>query len=365
MSFAVATMKKMKQENLHGIESHDQREFKNHSNKDIDPSRSDQNYDLVNSSPIDFKKNTMDFINAHKKSARAVRKDAVVMDEWIISSDQAFFKNMNNQETKHYFETAVNYFKENYGTENVRYADVHMDETTPHMHMGIVPFTKDYRLSSKDVFNRMALRKIQDDFPKYMQDHGFDVERGHEDSERKKLTVKEYKQVQAEIHKQNERRNKTRHSISENIKSIAPNTYINYRNGKKSEAISTDDGFRAFLKQSVNWLTNVLLHQLQHWEDKLHKQAVSLDNREQGLIQREHDLQEKAKELNSSDIAIYKQKSEVYEEAINRLPFKTKMTVLNQLTSVQKEQQSTAQRNLKGNQKNFGMGLNHKNGLQR
>lgn len=365
MSFAVATMKKMKQENLHGIELHDQREFKKHSNEDIDPSRSDQNYDLVNFSPIDFKKNTMDFINAHKKSSRAVRKDAVIMDEWIISSDQAFFKNMSSQETKHYFETAVDYFKENYGTENVRYADVHMDETTPHMHMGVVPFTKDYRLSSKEVFNRVALRKVQDDFPKYMQEHGFIVERGHEDSERKKLTVKEYKQVQAEIHKRNEERNKARQTISENIKSIAPNLHINYKDGTKSDPISTGTGFKSFLKRSVNWLTHVLLHQLQLLADKLRKQAVSLDKREQTLIQREADLQEKTKKLNSSDIAIYKQKSEDYEEAINRLPFETKMTVLNQLTSVQKEQRATAQRNLKGNQKKIGVGVNHKNGLQR
>lgn len=286
MSFAVATMKKMKQENLSGIQHHDQREFKNHANEDIDKSRTHLNYDLINSEPVNFKKNVMDFIDTTKKSKRAVRKDAVVLDEWIISSDQNFFKGLDDEKTKQYFETAVNYFKENYGAENVRYADVHMDETTPHMHMGIVPFTQDYRLSSKDVFNRAALRKVQDNFPEYMRKHGFDVQRGHENSERKKLTVKEYKQVQAEIHKQNKGRNKARRTISEDIKSIAPKTCMRYSDGTKSETISTDDGFKAFLKQSVSWLTHVLLHQLQYLKDKLEARAKDLDKRELELEQR-------------------------------------------------------------------------------
>jgi len=47
MSFAVATMKKLKVENLKGLERHNQRESRNHENKDIDTSRSELNYDLV------------------------------------------------------------------------------------------------------------------------------------------------------------------------------------------------------------------------------------------------------------------------------------------------------------------------------
>ena len=41
--YAVATMKKMKAENLSGMLRHDFRETKNHKNKDIDPNKSDQN----------------------------------------------------------------------------------------------------------------------------------------------------------------------------------------------------------------------------------------------------------------------------------------------------------------------------------
>ena len=65
------------------------------------------------------------------------------------------------------------------------YANVHLDETTPHMHMGIVPM-KDGKLTSKTVFNRETLKRIQEEFPKHLQEKGFDIERGEENSQRKK-----------------------------------------------------------------------------------------------------------------------------------------------------------------------------------
>ncbi|PJH69118.1 hypothetical protein CVR96_28005, partial [Salmonella enterica subsp. enterica serovar Typhimurium] len=48
MSYVVARMQKMKADNLVGIGNHNQRRTKNHSNQDIDISKSHLNYDLVN-----------------------------------------------------------------------------------------------------------------------------------------------------------------------------------------------------------------------------------------------------------------------------------------------------------------------------
>jgi hypothetical protein len=46
MSYLVATMKKMKAENLHGVFMHDFRLTKNHANEQIDVSKSADNFDL-------------------------------------------------------------------------------------------------------------------------------------------------------------------------------------------------------------------------------------------------------------------------------------------------------------------------------
>lgn len=48
MSMIVARMEKMKSGNLVGIGNHNQRKTKNHSNKEIDKTRSHLNYDLLN-----------------------------------------------------------------------------------------------------------------------------------------------------------------------------------------------------------------------------------------------------------------------------------------------------------------------------
>ena len=194
MSMIVARMQKMKAENLIGIGNHNQRKTKNHSNPDIDTSLSELNYDLVNRTD-NYKKDIENFINENKSTTRAVRKDAVLINEWIITSDRKFFENLSDEDTKKFFITAKEYFAENFGEENIRYATVHLDESTPHLHMGIVPFDKDKKLSAKRVFNREALRNVQEDLPKLLQEKGFDIERGLEGSDRKNLTVPEFKKL--------------------------------------------------------------------------------------------------------------------------------------------------------------------------
>ena len=204
MSYMVARMQKMKAVNLGGAYRHNERIFENHSNKDIDTSRSHLNYELTERDrELSYKSQIEDYINENKVSERAIRKDAVLCDEWIITSDKAFFEKLDQEKTRDFFETAKNYFAENYGEENIAYASVHLDESTPHMHMGVVPF-QDGKLSSKAMFDKEELKKIQEDLPKYMNEHGFELERGELNSEAKHKTVAEFKQEMAgkEIEKQ-------------------------------------------------------------------------------------------------------------------------------------------------------------------
>lgn len=203
MSYCVARMEKMKSDNLVGIGNHNQRRFSNHSNKDIDVSKSHLNYDILDKVKS-YKTDIEGYINANKSSKRAVRKDAVLVCEWIITSDSDFFESMSPADTREYFQTAIDFFAERYGSKNLMYAQVHLDERTPHMHLGIVPFDKDNKLTAKTMFDREALQDIQNELPLYMNERGFKVERGRSGSEAKHLTVQEYKDVQKEIKKQSE-----------------------------------------------------------------------------------------------------------------------------------------------------------------
>ncbi|MBQ2064268.1 MAG: plasmid recombination protein, partial [Firmicutes bacterium] len=78
-----------------------------------------------------------------------------------------------------YFERAAAFLYDRIGKEHVISAIVHMDETSPHMHLCFFPITKDGRLSAKDILgNRARMSEWQDDFYEYM--HGFypELERG-------------------------------------------------------------------------------------------------------------------------------------------------------------------------------------------
>lgn len=219
MSYLVARMQKMKAGNLVGMGNHNQRLTDNHSNKDIDTERSYLNYDLVNRTD-NYKTDIQQFINDNKLSSRAVRKDAVLINEWIITSDNHFFKDKDDKEIKDFFEQSKDYFAEKFGDENIRYAQVHLDETTPHMHLGIVPFNAENKLSAKTVFNRQVLQAVQDELPTYLQERGFNLERGEKGSERKNLSVPEYKAMREDLKKIETEKQKTQAKLADTKKQL-------------------------------------------------------------------------------------------------------------------------------------------------
>ena len=186
MSYAVARMQKMKSGNLGGAYRHNERIFENHLNYELtDRDRS-----------IPYDRQIKQYINDNKISKRALRKDAVLCNEWIITSDKAFFENMSPEQIKNFFETAKNFFAERYGNSNIAYAMVHLDESTPHMHLGLVPM-QNGKLSSKSLFgSRDQLKEIQEAFPRYLNEHGYNLQRGESDSKKKHLETAEFKEKQ-------------------------------------------------------------------------------------------------------------------------------------------------------------------------
>src|SRR5699024_3433207 len=167
MSYAVVRMQKMKSHDLKGIQFHNKPEIENKTNDNIDKKHSHENYDLKNEENINYNDRVKDIIDSQKTGTRKTRKDAVLVNELLITSDRNFFDNLNKDEQNRFFEESYNLLSERYGKQNVAYATVHNDERTPHMHMGIVPM-RDGKLQGKNVFNRQELLWLQDKFPKHM-----------------------------------------------------------------------------------------------------------------------------------------------------------------------------------------------------
>ncbi|MGG0009167.1 MobV family relaxase [Bacillus tropicus] len=183
MSYAIIRMQKFKQGDIKGLQFHHQRERESQTNPDIIPGAQELNYDLVNNQNIDYNKIIEEKIA--ERVARTVRRDAVIMCEFLITSDREFFEELTPDRERKFFETALDFVKQEYGEQNVIHATVHKDEMTPHMHCAIVPITEDGRLSAKEYFGkRQQLIALQDNFQKYMVENGFELKRGISSSRR-------------------------------------------------------------------------------------------------------------------------------------------------------------------------------------
>lgn len=198
MSYSIIRVQKMNRQAIKGIQYHNQREKESQSNPDIRKEDAHLNYDLIHGQDrIDYTEKIEQTISENVKSSRKIRKDAVLVSEFLITSDSAFFDKLSPEEQKRYFETTKDFLADRYGKENLVYATVHNDERTPHMHVGIVPVTFDGRLSAKEVVgNKMQLVKLQDAFNGHVRSQGYDLERGVS-SDRKHLDMVQYKTLTA------------------------------------------------------------------------------------------------------------------------------------------------------------------------
>ena len=196
MGYAVVHMAKVKAGGARGIQSHNQREKKPRTNPDIDEKRTKENYDLLNSRNINYNKAIKERITTFATKTSTVRKDAVVMCNMIVTSDEKTMKDMGAEKQREFFEDSLKFFGERYGAENIVNATVHMDETTPHMHVGIVPITKDGRLSAKSLFTKSELKILQTEFAKQVGKR-YGLERGVEGSQRTHLSEQRFKTEKA------------------------------------------------------------------------------------------------------------------------------------------------------------------------
>lgn len=183
-------MRKFKNADLKGLQIHNQREKESHTNPDIDESRTKLNYDLLHQQMIDYKAIINEHISENVETKRAVRKDAVRCCSFMISASPEFFDGLSPEREKAFFESNLSFLQERYGKENVMYASVHKDEKTPHMHVGIVPVTKEKKLSAKQIFNKVEMKQLQEAIGRHNEKWG--LLRG-EPSDKKYLEMNQFK----------------------------------------------------------------------------------------------------------------------------------------------------------------------------
>jgi len=194
VGYAVVHMMKIKSGAVGGIQSHNNREHEPKTNPDVDMSRSEDNYDLI---PCDnYKRSIKEKLSNLVESSRAVRKDAVVVCNFIVTSDNETMDTLGTDRQREFFQDSVKWFSDRYGADRVLNATVHMDETTPHLHIGVMPITQDGRLSAKAIFTKTEMKAIQTEFARDVGEK-YGLERGVEGSERTHLSEARFKEQKA------------------------------------------------------------------------------------------------------------------------------------------------------------------------
>ena len=187
MSYAIIRNDKLTRVDAQGSYIHNDRRSKGHSNKDIDPTRTHLNFWC--------KKNELTYIREFDKMKKeydlkgAIRSNSNIMCEMMITSDNAFFNKIGLEETKRYFKESYKFVcnYKNLGEKYIVSAAVHLDETTPHMHLVYIPIIHTKNKEGKDIDKiccrdfwkgRDSYRQLQNAFHKYITSKGFDLERG-------------------------------------------------------------------------------------------------------------------------------------------------------------------------------------------
>ena len=183
-------MEKYHKQGVVPIEKENERDEKYKSdNPQIDSEQTKNNYRFT---PY-FGKTYTEFINGRiKELGLSPRKDAVVMNSFVLGSDKTFFDGLSRVEQYNFFSDCYQFFAERYGEENIIAAVVHNDETTPHMHLNLMPVTKGGRLCSKQLFDKPQLQQLQTDFYEAVGKR-WGLQRGKEGSQKKHLSTAEFK----------------------------------------------------------------------------------------------------------------------------------------------------------------------------
>ncbi|MGG3116196.1 MobV family relaxase, partial [Bacillus paranthracis] len=102
------------------------------------------------------------------------RKDVKVCADWVVTLPESL-KDTSEKEQREFFEKTYEFLANRYGGEkNVLSANVHNDETRPHMHFAFIPVVWDKKklrekVSAKEVLTRKELKTFHQDLDKFLK----------------------------------------------------------------------------------------------------------------------------------------------------------------------------------------------------
>lgn len=231
------------------------------------------------------------------RTPKKYRKDAVRAIEYIVSASPEWFDANTGQQAALYFESAVDWFQDEYGADNVVSAVVHNDESSPHMHILVVPLDAETgRLNGKCFFgNKGILQKRQSRFADHMAHFG--VERGKADPERTHTKVSEWRAGHSKLD------DREMSLAAREAAAAAAEQRATNESGNATTAYSLAQKERSVVEFEKN--------QLADKQVELEQREQALAAREQRLKALERELSERGDELAGGEKALEQRQAEI------------------------------------------------------
>ena len=304
MSYAIIRNENYKMGQLGLIYRHNERKNTNYSNKDINKQNSIKNYSIksINTS---YQK-AFKILKEQYNLKGQIKKVSNVMCELIITSDKYFFELIGENETKRYFQMAYDFVKDyqNLGEQYIVSAKVHLDETTPHLHIVFIPVIHKFDKKSGKMIDKISCsefwkgkdsyKKLQDSFYKCVKDNGFDLERG--------------------------KANNVEHLSTEKLKQITD--YENIKSELKNNKIKEVDNTNLQMVVAQNKKLVVYTNKLKSYLTKSFKAMEKVDNlqvKNKDLKQENYELKKENKRLKEYIEHTFEYVSLLFDFSKNRL----------------------------------------------
>ena len=304
MSYAIIRNENYKIGQLGLIYRHNERKNTNYSNKDINKQNSIKNYSIksINTS---YQK-AFKILKEQYNLKGQIKKVSNVMCELIITSDKYFFDLIGENETKRYFQMAYDFVKDyqNLGEQYIVSAKVHLDETTPHLHIVFIPVIHKFDKKSGKMIDKISCsefwkgknsyKKLQDSFYKCVRNNGFDLERG--------------------------KSNNVEHLSTEKLKQITD--YENIKNELKNNKIKEVDNTNLQMVVAQNKKLVVYTNKLKSYLAKSFKVMERADNLQvenKDLKQENYELKKENKRLKEYIEHTFEYVSLLFDFSKNRL----------------------------------------------
>ena len=163
----------------------------NFSNQDIDTSRSKYNYSITTHDAFEFYKKRLSEVHCLN------RANVNTLSSWCVTLP----KGVKKEDQRKFFEETVKFLNNRYGERNCVIAEVHFDETTPHLHYCFIPVVFDEKkqrekVDRKSIFTLKELKTFHNDLQSHInQKLGYEVQiLNGELKTRKNLSINELKE---------------------------------------------------------------------------------------------------------------------------------------------------------------------------